>query len=238
MKWTEYYTVDSHGVDFNGIARASTLMHFMQECAGAHLSACGSSGKALRDSGRAFLLSRFCAGFYEAIPAYTRVAVETWACESRGFSFNRCYRILSGDRVLAEATSVWALVSIEGRRPIRVSDFETDLGVEDILSLDMPARISLPKTEFMRLVDEHTVSYREIDENVHMNNTYYPDMLCDTLNMQGKRIYRLSLNYLNEAKHHDVLNVYASEGKEDVFFKSIRADGKTNIEAQITLGEI
>ena len=238
MKWTELYTVDSHGVDFNGVARTSTLMHFMQECACAHITACGSSAKALRASGRAFLLSRFSAGFYEAVKPYTTLAVETWACESRGFSFNRCYRVLNGERVVAEASSVWALVDIESRRPIRVSDFETDLGCDKMLTLELPTRICSPKTECMRLRDEHTVSYRELDENLHMNNTYYSDMLCDTLDMRGKRIYKMSINFLNEAKHHDCLNIYACEQKEDLFFKSIRSDGKINIEAQITLGEI
>lgn len=238
MKWTEFYTVDSHDVDFNGIARASSLMRYMQECAGAHLSGCGSSNDALRASGRAFLLSRFSAGFYEKITAYQKIAVETWACESRGYSFNRCYRILCNDKVVAEASSVWALVNIETRRPIRVCEFETDLGTEDMLALDVPPRIVCPKTELMHLRDEHTVCYRELDENVHMNNTYYADMLCDTLNMSGKRIYRMSINFLNEAKHRDALNIYASEQKDDVYFRSVRADGKINIEAQLTLGEI
>ena len=238
MKWTELYTVDSHDVDFNGVARVSTLMHFMQECAGAHLTACGSSGKLLRESGRAFLLSRFGAIFYEAIPPFTRLSVETWACESRGYSFTRCFRVLLKDKVLAEATSVWALVDIESRRPIRVSDFETDLGNEEMLSLDLPARIVCPKTELMQQCDEHTVSYREIDENIHMNNTYYPDMLCDTLDMRGKRIYRMSINFLNEAKHRNVLSIYTAEQNGDTFFRSVRADGKVNIEAQLTLTEI
>ena len=238
MKLTKHFTVDSHDVDFNGVARASSLIRFMQEAASAHLNACGTSNEALRASGRAFLLSRFSVSFYESVSVYEELEVQTWATESRGFSFGRCYRILRNGTIVAEATSVWALVDIATRRPTRVSDFETDLEPEDMLALDVPPRVICPQGDLMHLRGEHTVTYRELDANVHMNNTYYSDMLCDTLNMQGKRICRMSINFLNEAKHRDALNIYCAEQRDDIFFKTVRPDGKVNIEAQLMLCEI
>ncbi len=238
MKQSKLFTVDSHDVDFNGVARASSLIRYMQEAAEAHLRACGTSTDALRNSGRAFVLSRFSVSFYESVSVYEVLTVQTWACESRGFSFERCYRVLRGDTIVAEATSVWALIDIKTRRPIRVSSFEIDLAPEDILALDVPPRVICPAGDSMHLRGEHTVSYRELDSNIHMNNTYYSDMLCDTLNMQGKRICRMSINFLNEAKHHDSLNIYSAEVKDDIYFKTVRSDGKTNVEAQLMLTKI
>ena len=236
MRCTEFFTVDSHDVDFNSVCKASAIVRFMQEAAGAHLALRGTSNAKLRESGRAFLLSRFSAGFYHAVHPYERLEVQTWACESRGYSFNRCYRVLRDGQVVAEASSVWALVDIKTRKPIRTSDFEVDLLPEDMLALDLPPRITCPKDMCLR--GEHIVSYADLDENNHMNNTRYSDMLCDTIDMQGKRIYRLSINFMNEARYHDALNIYAVEQKEDILFRAVRPDGKTNIEAQITLGEI
>ena len=238
MKQSKLFTVDSHDVDFNGVARASSLIRYMQESAEEHLRTCGTSNEALRKSGRAFLLSRFSVSFYESVWAYEQIEVQTWATESRGFSFGRCYRVLRDGVIVAEATSVWALVDVETRRPIRVNDFEIDLEPEDMLALDVPPRVLCPQNEQMHLRAEHSVSYRELDANVHMNNTCYSDMLCNTLDMRGKRLFRMSINFINEAKLHDSLNIYCLKQKGDIYFRSLRSDGKTNIEAQLTLIEI
>ena len=238
MKLKKKFIIDSHDVDFNGVARASSLIRYMQEAAEAHLRECGSSTDALRKSGRAFILSRFSVSFYESVGLYDEIEAQTWATESRGFSFGRCYRILRDNTVVAEATSVWALIDIESKHPLRVSSFETDLYPEDMLALDVPPRIICPASELMHLRGEHTVSYRELDSNVHMNNTYYSDMLCDTMDMRGKRILRMSINFITEARLHDTITIYTAEKKDDIFFKTVRPDGKTNIEAQLMLCEI
>lgn len=239
MKWLEEYQVDSHDLDYNRVARASSLVRFMQEAANSQCRNMGPSLEDLRDKqGLAFLLSRFSAGFYDTVFAYERLTVETFGVESRGFSFHRCYRILRGDTVVAEACAVWGLIDIESRRPVRVSEYKPGFEYDQMLTLDVPTRIVFPATAPMKLVGEHTVSYGETDFNMHMNNTRYSDMLCDTVDMKGKRIYRMSLNFLNEAKIGENLNIYSTQHGEDVFFRTVRTDGKTNVEAQITFGEI
>ena len=239
MKWCEEYRVDSHDVDFNGIARASALMHFMQESANGQCRSFGPTLESLKEEkGWTFLLSRFSAGFYDAIFPYDELKVETWGVESRGFSFLRCYRIWRGDAVVTEATAVWALVDIESRRPVRVTEYHPGFGYDEMLTLDTPARIVFPAATPVRLVGEHTIGYGEIDRNMHLNNTRYSDMLCNTLDMKDKRIYRMSLNFLNEARLGDTVNIYAAQQGENTYFRSLRSDGKVNVEAQLVLGEI
>ncbi len=239
MKWREEYTVDSHDLDFNGTARVSALMRFMQESANAQCYRMGPSLESLREEeGLAFLLSRFSAGFYETVRPYEKLTAETWGVESRGFSFHRCYRVFRGETVIAEATAIWALVQIETRRPVRVSEYKPNFDYDEMLTLDTPPRIVFPAANPLKLMGEHTVSYGETDQNMHMNNTRYSDMLCDTLDLRGKRIYRMSLNFLNEARLGETVNIYATHHGEHDFFRTVRADGKTNVEAQITLGDL
>jgi acyl-ACP thioesterase len=238
MKWIEHYNIDSHDLDFNGVARASALIRYMQEAANSQLYHCGPSGETLRADGKAFLVSRFSAGFYTKISAYERIEVQTWGCESRGFSFNRCYRVLREGEIVAEASSVWALIDIETRHPLRVTEFAPGFTTEEMLALDVPPRIVFPKNETLRIVGDHTVSYGELDVNMHMNNTRYTDMLCDKIDMTDKRIYRLSINFINEAKYRDSVNIYTATQRDDIYFKTVRTDGKTNVEAQITLGDL
>lgn len=238
MRWSEKYFTNNHDLDFNGIVRTSVLMRCMQECANGQCRHFGPSNEALRDEGKAFLLSRFSAGFYETVYPYDSLTIESWGVESKGFSFYRCYRILREDEVVAEATSVWALVDIASRRPIRVSEYQPGFTYDEMLSLEMPSRIVFPQNTPPRLVKEHVISYGETDQNMHMNNTRYVDMLCDCLPMANKRVLRLSINFMNEAKYGDTVNIYALEQRDDFLFRTVRADGKTNIEAHLTLCDI
>ncbi len=239
MKWCEKYRVDSHDVDFNGVARASTLMRFMQEAANSQCRYCGPTLESLRDEkGWTFLLSRFSAGFYATVFPYDELKVETWGVESRGFSFLRCYRIWRGESVVTEATAVWALVDIASRRPVRVSEYHPGFDYDEMLTLDTPPRIVFPAASPMKLVGEHLIGYGEIDANNHLNNTRYSDMLCNVLDMKDKRIYRMSLNFLNEARFGDTVNIYATQQGESNYLRTLRSDGKVNVEAQFILGEI
>ena len=239
MKWRSEYRVDSHDLDYNGVARTSALMRFMQESANAQCRALGPSLESLRDEkGLAFLLSRFSAGFYTTVYPYDAIIAETWGVESRGFSFHRCYRLWRGDSVIAEAVAVWALVDIEGRRPVRVTEYHPGFDYDEMLTLDTPPRIVFPSAVPLRLSGEHSVSYGETDRNMHLNNTRYSDMLCDTLDIKDQRIYRMSFNFLNEAKLGETVKIYSVHHGESDYFRTVREDGKTNVEAQIVLGEI
>lgn len=239
MKWRNECRVDSHDLDYNGVARASALMRFMQESANSQCLHMGPSLESLRDEkGLAFLLSRFSAGFYATVYPYDNLSSETWGVESRGFSFHRCYRLWRGDSVVAEAVAIWALVDIQNRRPVRVSEYTPGFDYEEMLTLDTPSRIVFPPALPLRLVGEHTVSYGETDQNMHMNNTRYSDMLCDAVDMKGQRIYRMSFNFLNEARLGETVNIYSAHQAENDYFRTMRTDGKVNVEAQIVFGEI
>ncbi len=238
MRWSETYFINNHDLDFNGVARTSVLMRGMQECANSQCRHFGPSNESLREEGRAFLLSRFSAGFYATVFPYDTLAVESWGVESKGFSFNRCYRILRGEEVVAEATSVWALVDIASRRPIRTTEYHPGFSFDPMLSLEVPSRIVFPQNSQPRLVKEHVVSYGETDQNMHLNNTRYVDMLCDCLPMENKRVLRLSINFMNEAKYGDTVNIYALPHQDETLFRTVRSDGKINVEAQLTLTNI
>ena len=239
MKWSENYFVNNHDLDLNGVVRTSVLMRFMQECANAQCRHMGPSNELLRDEGKAFLLSRFAAGFYATVHPYDTLQVESWGVESKGFSFYRCYRILRGSEVVAEATSVWALVDVASRRPIRVSEYHPGFAYDEMLTLELPTRIVFPQSTAPRLVKEHAVTYGETDQNRHMNNTRYPDMYSNFLPLDGKRIRTISITYQNEAPMGERLRVYRSVGPDGCYYiRTVREDGKINTEAEIVICDI
>ncbi len=236
MKWTECYSIDSHNCDLNGNARAAMLLRYMQDTANRQMRRFGPSNEELRERGLAFILSRINLRFYMPLHAYDEIEVSTWGCESRGVSFNRCYRICRGDKIAAEAVSVWGLLGIEDRRILRVSDIELGFGTDEPIELDLPGRVRIPRELELPVIGERPIVYSDLDANRHMNNTNYPDMLCDFVpGMEKKRVAALSISFVGEARLGEVLKIQMAESAGQSYFRTIRADGSVNVEAIMAL---
>lgn len=228
-------TVDIHDVDYNGVARTSALMKYIQSAAQTQLTEGGMSYDQLKSKKRAFILSRIKMEFTETVRAYEPLCAISFPCNSRGYSFLRCYKLLRDGITIGRAASVWALIDTDTHSLVKVNDF--DLGLQTFDPLDMPlSRIIVPKD--IERVGTYTVSYGDTDQNKHMNNTRYPDMYSSFLPLQDKRIESITINYANEAPMGDELTVYRQESDGLFYFRTVRSDGKTNTEAEIKLTDI
>ena len=228
-------SVDVHDVDFNGVVRVSALMRYIQSAAQLQLTECGKSYDNLRKENRAFLLSRIKMEFTEDLRAYDPLTVTTFPCDSRGYSFLRCYTVEKFGKTVGKAVSVWALVDTATRALVRVNDF--DLGLETYSPLDLPLdRMIMPKD--FETVGHYTVEYGIIDQNNHMNNTAYPDMYSNFLPLENKRIKTITINYKDEAPAKDKLTVERAFADGVFYFRTLRTDWKINSEAEIHLTEI
>ena len=235
----EYYSknisVDGHDVDFNGVARASALMRYIQTAAQDQLTDNGMSYDQLKEKKRAFILSRIKMEISDTVREYEPLVAVTFPCESRGYSFLRCYKLMHDGRTSGRAVSIWAMIDTESRALVKVNDF--DLPLKKYEPLDMAlTRIAMPSE--MREVGKYTVSYGMLDRNRHMNNTRYPDVYATFMPMDGMRIAEITINYSNEAPEGDILTVYRGEANGYYYFRTVRADGKTNSEAEIRLESI
>ena len=235
MIHSEEFKVNSHDCDFNGEMFPAAILRLMQEAANLQLEKYGPSGSDLRKSGKAFILSKLSMSVYRPVFAYESVRAETWAGDSRGVIFNRCSRLFRGDDLVSELVSTWALIDIGDRHFYRVNDVEFGFGTESrTLELDLPTRIRIPDEAGLSLCGEYTVSYRDVDKNMHMNNTRYLDMFCDFLPEAGKeRVVSCSLNYHSEAEKGATLKLYRGRYDGAYFFRSVKHNGETNAEAVV-----
>ena len=242
MKWTEEYKINSHDTDINGIVRASLILRYMQETANTHLWNTRPSYEDLRKMDMAFVLTKIRMSFYQPLYVHDEISVSSWACESRGVSFNRCYQVHRGGDLIAEAVSVWALVSLREKKIYRVTDIDvSNYGTDEMLELDMPARIRMPDDAKFTLKGERPVEYADIDANGHINNTNYPDILCNYIpheEMTQGRVISAGINFLSDARLGDVLKVYSGQSDGMYYFKTLKADGATNIEAEIMIEKV
>ncbi len=228
-------SVDIHDVDFNGAARASSLMKYIQSAAQTQLTENGLSYEELRRRNRAFILSKIKMEFTETVRAYEPLVALTFPCTSRGYSFIRCYKLLRDGETIGRAVSAWALVDTEKHSLVRVNDME--LGLETYDAIDMPfSRIVIPRD--VEEVGTYRVNYGDVDQNGHMNNTRYPDMYSSFLPLKDKRIESITISYINEAPAGDTLTVTRALSDGIYYFRTMRSDGKINSEAEIKLSDI
>ena len=227
--------VDVHDVDFNGVARTSSLMRYMQTAAQSQLTSIGLSYDELKARGRAFILSRIKMEFTDAPRAYEPLTAISYPCESRAFSFLRCYALERDGVVIGRAASIWALVDTESRALVPVSKFDLDLELmpHNDMSLD---RIVMPKS--ITEVGTYTVNYGSTDQNRHMNNTHYPDMYANFLPLENKRVRTMSIQYVNEAPAGQTLTVHRAYDDGVFYFKTVREDGQINTLATVELADI
>ena len=235
MEYRMQTEVNVHDVDYNGVAKTSSIMRYIQTAAQSQLTEGGMSYDNLKKNNRAFILSRVKLEVLKPLRAGTPLTAITYPCESRGYSFLRCYELESDGEVVARAISIWALIDTESHALVRVNDFE--LGLPTLPPNELVLRaMRLPST--LTDIGGYGVHYGDVDQNRHMNNTKYPDMYSNFLPLQGKMIRSITINYSNEAQIGEKLRVQRAEEDGLYYFRTVRSDGKVNSEAQIELCDI
>ena len=189
----------------------------------------------LKSNNRAFILSRVKLEILKPLRAHAPLTAVTYPCESRGYSFLRCYQLESDGEVVARAISVWALIHTESRALVKVNDFNLGLPTLPQNGLVLGA-MKLPSN--MTDIGGYGVHYGDVDQNRHMNNTKYPDMYSSFLPLNGKMIRSITISYSNEAQIGEKLRVKRGEENGLFYFRTVRSDGKVNSEAQIELCDI
>ena len=88
----------------------------------------------------------------------------------------------------------------------------------------------------MSLVGERSILYADVDQNGHLNNTHYPDILCSYLpNMHHSRVISMVVSFVSEAPLGESVKIYCGEYDGMYYVRSVRANGAVNAEAEFML---
>ncbi len=240
MKYTEKYNVRWHDTDANREVHPSGVLMFMQETGNRQFEAAGRPLDRIRDEdGVGFILSRIAIDMAAPIHAYEDISVETFTCQSRGFTFPRGWEIKRDGQTVARATSQWALVRVADRSLVRAEEFPLTFGDEPEMQTEMPLRFRIPRETVWEKVGERHISFSDIDYNMHMNNTKYPDMLCDFLpDPAAMRVTGVSLAYCKEAAYGDTLTVERARAEDGLYYIRTRKGEDVCLEAMVRTEKI
>jgi acyl-ACP thioesterase len=146
---------------------------------------------------------------------------------------------LKNGKTVAEAYSVWALLDLVRQKLLPTSEFPYEIEPEVPLGAELTARVRFPSTAGMELIGDRKIVYSDIDYNGHMNNTHYPNMLCDfTPDILSKNVTGFTLSFLHEAAFGHTLKVYRSEREGGgYFFRTQDEAGNVCLEAMLLTEE-
>ena len=237
--------VMSHDIDTNCNATPSAIIRYFGETVDRNMRVCSPSYQEHFDKGLSFIVSRTAFKIYRPLKEYEKITVSTWATLSKSAAFPRNYVIETNEEKVAECVMTWALLDVNNGKLLRGSDFDVSVyGTGELLELPMQNRLRLPKDIPFAQVGKEKVSFRDIDRNRHINNTKYFDILFGYIpNFEKYYLSSCLMNYVNEAKYGDTVDIYISEPETDEngelsYYFRTEVDGNTNVEAKFTLGEI
>lgn len=191
------------------------VMDMFQEVAGRHCVPYKMDSPTLmKNGGVSWVLSSLAIKF-NSFPKWPEILdVKTWASSLKGFRAIREYEIFNSnkDRVIY-ASSQWALLDLNKRRPVRIENINEDMAIEDGLEFfkeNPPGKIKKPD-QYSELLATITVNRDNLDFNDHVSNIQYIKWLSTLL----KKRDDISLSFLNiaftgESYLENKLSVYRS----------------------------
>lgn len=249
MRYTEHYEVSSHDIDINNYIRPSLLQRYMIETADHQMRDRKPTYYELFIDGKAFILTRISIEIYGQISKYDKLTVQTWRCPEKGATFTRCFAVLRGDEVMAKAYSVWAVVNHETGKLCRAAEIDlTNYEIEEPHEMNIPNRFRLPKDLDFAKVGVKTVLYSDVDINLHMNNTIYPDVLWNFIpDIQEKAVTSVNLRFQKEAALGADIDIYMAKlpapvpedkNAEETYCFYSRVEEGVNVEAMISVKKV
>lgn len=191
--------------------RASALARLLEQAAGSHAAELGAGIDALREKGQAWMLHRLGIAVRRWPHAGEPVEVTTWPSHrTAGARAWREFEVFSGEgELLAEAASVWLLVDLQSRKPVRLP--------RSLLELEFPPRITgvdfkpVPNPPAPpRLMKRRTVGPEDLDINRHANNTAYLAWAETELDTCAPCV--LQVDFLEEALLGDEIRIETWDG--------------------------
>lgn len=156
-------------------------LRLLQEAAAIDSQLCGYGLLNAAETGVCWILTGWRVQLVERPLWNTPLTVETWPRTMDGFLSDRDFRIFSGDKLIARATSRWCLVSTHTGHVTRVTDAVRSAYTLDPLAMFSENLRTNGKSDNAAECFSGVVGRRDIDTNRHVNNLHYLDYALEAL---------------------------------------------------------
>lgn len=211
------FVAEPFHVDFTGRLTMGVLGNHLLNCAGFHAADRGFGIAELNEDNYTWVLSRLAVELEEMPMQYEQFAVETWVENVYRLFTDRNFAIRGADgRTLGYARSVWAMISMNTRRPADLLALHGG-SIVDYICSEQPCPIAKPgriKVTASAPQGEFTARYSDIDINGHVNSIRYIEHILDLFPLDLFRTHllqRFEIAYVAEGYYGDRLGLYVDQ---------------------------
>ena len=235
MKYNYEYEIKYQEVDGKKKLRLFNLENYLLEVAGTVADQLGFGIAQLHPKGLTWILTRLSLEMYELPTHCEKVRFETWIESNAHMLSTRNFRIYSGDKLIGQCKSVWAVLDLQKREIVNIFDdpIFADSVDGDVIEMARVRMTTLPEPTGCM---PHKIVYSDIDYNGHCNSCRYLQAMMDAYlpNYYGKKI-RLDINYSKEVMLGDELQTYYLVAADGVQYQQKNQNGETSCSAKISI---
>ena len=235
MKYKYEYEIKYQEVDAHKKLRLFNLENYLLEVAGTVADDLGFGIAVLHPLGLTWILTRLSVEMYELPTHNEKICFETWIEGNAHMLSTRDYRIYSGDRLIGQCKSIWAVLDLKKREIVNYLENPIFDGCIDGEVIDMP-RVRMTTIPEPTGTVAHKVVYSDIDYNSHCNSCRYLQAMTDAYlpDYYGKKV-RLDINYSKEAMAGEELQTLYLVTSDGVQYQQKNENGETSCSAKITV---
>ena len=237
MKYNYNFEIKYQEVDGQRKLRLFNLETYLLEVAGLVADELGFGIRALHPMGLTWILTRLSVDMYELPTHCEHVRFETWIESNAHMLSTRNFRIYSGEKLIGQCKSVWAVLDLEKREIVNCFDLPIFANSVDGEVIEMP-RVRMTTIPEPTGSMPHKIVYSDIDYNGHCNSCRYLQAMTDAYlpDYYGKKI-RLDINYSKEAMLGEEMKIYYLVTDDGVQYQMKNKAGETSCSAKLSIGD-
>lgn len=215
------YEIHYYEIDYKRRLLLTSLIDYLGDIATCHSEDLGVGIEYLKEKNLAWVLYSWDISI-DRLPTYGEIiSIKTDPCGFKKFYAFRKFEIFDKEgNVIARANSVWFLIDIERRRPVRITDemyraYEIDENSSEVFELFKGEKLSESSSNI-----SFNVRYSDIDTNRHVNNAKYVAWAVETIPMEivlNYSLKKVKVNYEKETHYGEKVNAaiqVIEQGKE------------------------
>lgn len=196
------FQVRSYETDPNGRLQVPILCQLLQEAATAHAAILGLAVDTLIESGVAWVLSRLRLEMDRWPVADEEIVIETWPeAASRLFTERRFEVLDASNQRIGAASTLWLVLDLERRRPVRLPPLVTERLHEHELAPEPRHFAELVAPDPVDCEVGFTARRSDLDRAEHVNNTSYVVWAVEAVSDEvwsGAELAELEFQFLSE----------------------------------------
>lgn len=208
--------VDKSQVDAFGRMKISDLARQMEKITEAHLDSFGMSRDALLMAGKIWVIAWNDIDIRRLPRQGDSVILRTWQCKKKTTIFPRKYAFYSinGENLVC-AASLFVLMDHKTRNFVEPTEQLKIIPIVEVPGEPDIPKMSIPFPDILSESKVRVIQPEEIDDNGHVNNTYYLDWAEELGNINKQEPKRIWIRYSRELlEGHEVILQHQSQGNQ------------------------